>query len=379
MRTIEDIGSARYKEYVQDVITDKKVSINDPIKKNSLPLFKRQTPKSRSNTSKGLSALKNDCSFFSRLYIASQHREGDLDDFFKHENQPYPPSLSQFGKMRFGKKSDLLKCLEVPSQQNPPSSYDAKIFDGAAIVHALLPGTAITFSQCAERVFFPFLTRELDSAKRIDVVWDAYRADSLKEATREKRGKGKRKIVGENTKLPRDWKNFLLDSSNKEELFAFLSKRIGSFECPTEGKKIFITSRENVMSCGEKVMQLCNHEEADTRIIVHILDALKNGAKSIFVRTVDTDVIVILAGHFYQLTSSYGPGCLDWFWHGKALSLLLCKCLITAHLKSSVSGRDLDYLLRSSANHSLARRMGVEHERELEACVEYPTRCIQSL
>ncbi|KAG1676399.1 Thymidine phosphorylase [Nymphon striatum] len=54
-------------------------------------------------------------------------------------------------------------------------------------------------------------------------------------------------------------------------------------------------------------MQLCDHEEADTRILVHILDALKNGTKSIFVRTVDTDVIVILTGHFYQLTNSYGP------------------------------------------------------------------------
>ncbi|KAG1703660.1 Copine-4 [Nymphon striatum] len=54
-------------------------------------------------------------------------------------------------------------------------------------------------------------------------------------------------------------------------------------------------------------MQLCDYEEADTRILVHILDALKNGAKSFFVRAVDTDVIVILAGHFYQLTNAYGP------------------------------------------------------------------------
>lgn len=215
--------------------------------------------------------------------------------------------MSQFGKIRFGKKSDLLKCLEVPSQPNPPTSYDAKIFDGAAIVHALLPGAVVTFLQYAEKVFLPFLTRELDSANRVHVVWDAYHPDSLKESTREKRGKGKRKKVGENTKLPRDWKNFLLDSSNKEELFALLSKRIGIFECQTEGKKIFITSAENVMSCGERVMQPCNHEEADTRIILHIVDALKNGAKSIFVRTVDTDVIVILAGHYYQLTSFYGP------------------------------------------------------------------------
>ena len=53
-----------------------------------------------------------------------QHRTGDLDEFFVHENQPYPPSLSEFRKLRFGKKSDLLTCITKPAssaeQLNPP-------------------------------------------------------------------------------------------------------------------------------------------------------------------------------------------------------------------------------------------------------------------
>ena len=40
-----------------------------------------------------LKSLKQDCSLFSWLYIASQIRNGDLDEFFKYENQLYPPSL----------------------------------------------------------------------------------------------------------------------------------------------------------------------------------------------------------------------------------------------------------------------------------------------
>ena len=36
----------------------------------------------------------------------------------------------------------------------------------------------------------------------------------------------------------------------------------------------------------------CNHEEADTRIIVHIADAVSRGYDQIIVRTVDTDVVV---------------------------------------------------------------------------------------
>ena len=45
-------------------------------------------------------------------------------------------------------------------------------------------------------------------------------------------------------------------------------------------------------------MNVCNHEEADTRILVHVKDALEKGARSVFVRTVDTDLVVILIAEF---------------------------------------------------------------------------------
>ena len=43
-------------------------------------------------------------------------------------------------------------------------------------------------------------------------------------------------------------------------------------------------------------MPPCNHEEADTRIVIHVLHALQSGCKSVVIRTVDTDVVVILVG-----------------------------------------------------------------------------------
>ena len=46
----------------------------------------------------------------------------------------------------------------------------------------------------------------------------------------------------------------------------------------------------------------CSHEEADTRIVVHVLDSVQVGdARTVQVRTVDTDVIVILVGKFHDL------------------------------------------------------------------------------
>ena len=48
-------------------------------------------------------------------------------------------------------------------------------------------------------------------------------------------------------------------------------------------------------------MAQCNHEEADTRIVVHIRHALERGAQTVLVRTVDTDVVVILVGKLHDL------------------------------------------------------------------------------
>ena len=93
-------------------------------------------------------------------------------------------------------------------------------------------------------------------------MWDDYRPESLKEAVREKRGKGARKKVSEQTKLPRNWNNFLHDPANKQELFTLLSKKVQHFQY-SEDKVVVITNGEQVLSSSHQ-MQRCNHEEADT-------------------------------------------------------------------------------------------------------------------
>ena len=53
------------------------------------------------------------------------------------------------------------------------------------------------------------------------------------------------------------------------------------------------------------------HQEADTRIAVHIQHALDKGCKQVFVRTKDTDVLVILIGLFHGMIASY-PSTAIW-------------------------------------------------------------------
>jgi len=103
-RHIEKLGQDQYNMYVTEHRVNQTKHIYEPIKRNNLPLFSWPPAQHKSKGQQQLTSLKNDCSLFSRLYIASQIRDGDLSEFFQHENQACPPSPSQIGKLRTGVK-----------------------------------------------------------------------------------------------------------------------------------------------------------------------------------------------------------------------------------------------------------------------------------
>jgi hypothetical protein len=141
--------------------------------------------------------LKKNCSLFSTLYISYQVRAGDITEFFRHENRSYPPSLSHYGDLRSGTKSDLVKCLEIdiPSSNEVSPTVDT-------ILNMVKPCAARTFLEYSQDRFLHYIMCQLKHAQRVDVIWDEYRHDSLKALTRTKRGKGTRRRIQPNTKLP---------------------------------------------------------------------------------------------------------------------------------------------------------------------------------
>jgi hypothetical protein len=84
-----------------------------------------------------------------------------------------------------------------------------KVLDGAAVVHFLSTSGITTFEEYADVVFLPYIRIQLESAQRLDVVWDEYTKSSIKESTREKRGKGTRRKVQSQNKIPAKWHLFL--------------------------------------------------------------------------------------------------------------------------------------------------------------------------
>ncbi|CAM1331975.1 Uncharacterised protein r2_g4082 [Pycnogonum litorale] len=124
IRTLEDIGTKKYQEYVTTVLVDRTRSDFDPISKNSLPLFSTKV-KATSNDGKKVKVLENNVALFGQVYISLQNRDGDINEYFAHDVQSYPPSLSDFGKLNLpGTKSQLLQCIEEPNQTEPPAAFD---------------------------------------------------------------------------------------------------------------------------------------------------------------------------------------------------------------------------------------------------------------
>ena len=128
----------------------------------------------------------------------------------------------------------------------------------------------------------------------MDVVWDVYVTDSLKSTTRQKRGKGVRRRVAPTTAIPQNWKDFLRVDENKSELFRFLSQHVTNLSTG-EGKRIYATDGSDVLSsmvdADMTSLVPCSHEEADTRLLLHVADAVQKGFRKVCVRTVDTDVV----------------------------------------------------------------------------------------
>ena len=94
---------------------------------------------------------------------------------------------------------------------------------------------------------------------------------------------------------------FLRNPKNKEELFSYLSTEVVA---ATFTQQVYITSGTEVSGNGPQ-MTSCWHEEADTRMVVHILHVLESDYKAIQIRSVDTDVLVIFIGKFHQILERY--------------------------------------------------------------------------
>jgi len=87
---------------------------------------------------------------------------------------------------------------------------------------------------------------------------------------------------------------------------------------PAADKELVITKGDDVLRkpllLGTSALAPCNHEEADSRIMLHATHAAHNSHKKIFIRTVDTDFVVLAVALAHTLNEetevwlSFGTG-----------------------------------------------------------------------
>lgn len=176
MKSMQSIGQSQYQDFVTERLLRQEKAVSHPLKKNNLPTISNPKEKTVSKNVQQRSLLRRTCSLFSKLYVACVARGGQLRDFFRHENQPFPPSLSDCGEMRQSQKSVLMECLEEhykPSDGDTTPEISHLIIDGAAVVNMIPPGRSRTFGEYADLAFLPYLQHQLRPAiQRLDVVWD---------------------------------------------------------------------------------------------------------------------------------------------------------------------------------------------------------------
>jgi len=297
-------AASKYESFVSSVFVNAAKSFWEPITKSPLDLFGK-TRRSENNNKPSTALAKNNASLLQKVFISSYIRGTEtLKLFFKHETEPYPSSLSCNGCIRSTTKSALLPILEKfgPSVLQLPAT-DTYIIDGSALIQMLRPeGDIATFEEYISKIVTPYVLRKAPFYKRVDIVFDVYLKNSIKGSTREKRGIGYRVEVSNQAFLPSQcsWSNFLRKGENKSTLFRMIANAL--ITSITADIVTIVVTAGDVALCNTDLLDVsdispCDHEEADTRMFLHVLHAQSNA----IIKTVDTDVVIIAIFCFKDL------------------------------------------------------------------------------
>ena len=224
-----------------------------------------------------------------KLRAAISYRREHVKLLFKTEIFATSQSLAADSNTLYhGTKSDILKRFSQISSPEPSIS--------SAILIELSPILRLDFNADTFLSFSLKVYRHIiDLGKmydRIDVICDRYFDNSLKTQTRDGRGSGTTIPFDENSAFPKDFKeNFLKNSCNKEKLNHYLASKFIEFH---HDAKSFIVTKGNSIESNDRILltdssiTTCEAEEADQKLIRHMLQCVRSGLKFVTIKTVDT-------------------------------------------------------------------------------------------
>ena len=309
----ETLGQQKLESFVKERLVSSTNLFHSALQKVKAPTFATLYDVATKTPSGKTESTKADRNFLQRLIAAYRAgRPVDLARILNHELMNVPISIAETsGELRSGIKANLfdilIQSVTCPTEisNDEPSCL---IIDGQAAVMSLgKPSKANTFGYYADE-FVKFIFRQGQAYSRIDVTFDRYRDISIKVGTRTKRTKKsrpvRRLIEDRDVPLPNKWPDFLASTENKTELAQFLSNALIAAAPP---EKVVVVgggfASETEVQSSDPAMDTTllesNHEEADSRMILH---CLQTDAPNIVVVARDTDVLVLLVANFGRMS-----------------------------------------------------------------------------
>ena len=232
----------------------------------------------------------------------------DLEKVLAYPLYPVPLSLAHpDGSMRHTQKSKLLEVLSIEesNSNHPEKEVSALVIDMIAQIRTIVHNVPNTF----EEFILKFLNSIPKGYQRVDIVADCYRDISIKAAEREKRGHSSKIFISSvKTKVPRDISKFLSNNENKKQLIELtfnyvIHNKIESFSI-LKAQTIILSGdgeckKITEIECCDYEILKSDHEEADTKVILHTVHALTDdNYRNVVLRSPsgDTDVLVIALG-----------------------------------------------------------------------------------
>ena len=309
-----EIGRKLFNTFVDERLKTGKVNLWSTMKKRKLKTWKSSCKVIKMKTAVKVVELKEDRSLFARLMMICKSRpEVDIKEAIAlYEFSVVPRSLfAPDGTMLHCPcKSALMHILEkltgessseVTRQTSSPNAevqFKVAIVDGMAEIQSLdKPEWIKTCKHLAEH-FNNRLFSKYDENQEIRLIFD--RCDvpsSLKSATRTRRQGLEDPVyyrISDSTHIAKvPLKKLLSHTKTKAELTAFLAKKV------KERGQVF--RRQLVVAWGKECEAThkdmghlqSDHEEADTKIILHAVDATAEGATDLTIHSPDTDVLVL--------------------------------------------------------------------------------------
>ncbi|KAK3733482.1 hypothetical protein QZH41_007067 [Actinostola sp. cb2023] len=314
-----DIGRQLFEAYVKDRIQSGKVNLWSTMKKRKLLTWKSSGKTAKLSTPDKIVELQEDRSLFARMMMVCKSRpEIDIKEAVgQYEFSIVPRSLfaADGTMLHCSLKSSLMGILEklhdnstanANEDQQTATRVKVSIVDAMAEVQSLdKPEWIRNCSQLAEH-FNNRIFHKYNDCDEVRVIFDRYDLPtSLKAATRDKRQSGQVPIyyrITDTTQIAKvPMKKLLSHIKTKMELTAYLGGKLIEYG-ENNGKQLVVAYGCEYQATHKDVQYLrSNQEEADTKMILHAVDASRHGATEVNIHSPDTDVFILAIRRYTEL------------------------------------------------------------------------------